>query len=616
MKQLFVLLLVFVSLLFLRGAALADASPAAPGSAARIPNRALQTVVVSAQVSRAEAVALASDGAWTKIVLKLDTAPPEARVHHIAVKYVTTGIDGNQVSAKLRAKETSQTHLLQPNGSTNRVMTDTNIEAFNGAPVNQTWTLSVRGPVGASGASIDGVTLKVYYETQMTPLVVTGDGARGAPSIRTRPAGSGASKPQSGGKSENTAPTASTGEKKSPRATPPPPPTRRERNAPDGWNLIGSEDFEGVFPTGLWNVSDQSNDGFDRYWDDDNENPSPPSAWAAWPANGGADGLQPAFDVYPNNMNAWMIYGPIDLSDATAADFTFSLWYITEAVWDTVSVCASHDNVNFSCNEWSGNSNGWLYKDIDLSSHIGDQFVWIAWIFESDGSVVDVGPWVDDIDIWKQTPDCYTLTGAVNPAGSGNVGQNPAPNCNGGTQYTSGTNVTLTATANSGYVFSSWSGSASGSANPTIITMDANKSVTAAFVLLPQVFVDQTWVANTKNQTITQVFRGQKVRYYAALRNPSTLDCAANASWLVKAQGTTLATWNGALTITPGTSNWYLQKKIPVTAPYKRYKLLVTSICNGVTSTAISKFKVVPNVNMALDDDKDIDGPPVRDQEP
>jgi uncharacterized repeat protein (TIGR02543 family) len=47
--------------------------------------------------------------------------------------------------------------------------------------------------------------------------------------------------------------------------------------------------------------------------------------------------------------------------------------------------------------------------------------------------------------------------------------------------YTGGTTQTLTATADSGYVFSGWSGDATGSTNPLQVTMNSNKSITATF---------------------------------------------------------------------------------------------------------------------------------------
>jgi hypothetical protein len=48
-------------------------------------------------------------------------------------------------------------------------------------------------------------------------------------------------------------------------------------------------------------------------------------------------------------------------------------------------------------------------------------------------------------------------------------------------EYETGTVVTLTATPASGYEFTRWEGDASGTANPTSVTMDAGKSVNAVF---------------------------------------------------------------------------------------------------------------------------------------
>ncbi|MFC1972220.1 hypothetical protein ACFLVE_02290 [Chloroflexota bacterium] len=70
--------------------------------------------------------------------------------------------------------------------------------------------------------------------------------------------------------------------------------------------------------------------------------------------------------------------------------------------------------------------------------------------------------------------DTYTLN--VTISGSGSVSPMSG-------SYASGAVVALTATAGSGYDFSSWSGDASGSSASTTVTMDSNKSVTANFVL-------------------------------------------------------------------------------------------------------------------------------------
>ncbi|NLG96801.1 MAG: hypothetical protein GX491_05530 [Chloroflexi bacterium] len=77
--------------------------------------------------------------------------------------------------------------------------------------------------------------------------------------------------------------------------------------------------------------------------------------------------------------------------------------------------------------------------------------------------------------------DCYKLTVTTNPSGAGSVSQNPGPNC-GADSYHNGTVVTLTATANPGYSFKSWTG-AEPQTEPhvTKVTINAAKEVTANF---------------------------------------------------------------------------------------------------------------------------------------
>ena len=69
----------------------------------------------------------------------------------------------------------------------------------------------------------------------------------------------------------------------------------------------------------------------------------------------------------------------------------------------------------------------------------------------------------------------YTLTTSVNPSGAGSVSPS-------GGEYDAGAQVSLSATANSGYVFDYWNGSASGTSANISVTMDADKNVIANFV--------------------------------------------------------------------------------------------------------------------------------------
>ena len=71
----------------------------------------------------------------------------------------------------------------------------------------------------------------------------------------------------------------------------------------------------------------------------------------------------------------------------------------------------------------------------------------------------------------------YILTVTIAPSSAaGSVSKSPNK-----PTYADGEAVTLTATPNSGYTFSNWTGDASGSTNPITLTMDGNKTVIANF---------------------------------------------------------------------------------------------------------------------------------------
>lgn len=174
-----------------------------------------------------------------------------------------------------------------------------------------------------------------------------------------------------------------------------------------GWQNIMTEDFEGAFPTGLWAAFD--NDGAingEYYWDDDDYKPHWGS-WSAWCANGGADGLDPEFYYYPNDMKSWMVYGPFDLSDATDAELNFYYWLDTEYDYDYLEWMASIDGQNFYGQGYSGSSGGWVSESFDLTdvyilgNLCGQSQVWIALIFESDEFNTGEGAFIDDVVLHK-----------------------------------------------------------------------------------------------------------------------------------------------------------------------------------------------------------------------
>jgi hypothetical protein len=166
---------------------------------------------------------------------------------------------------------------------------------------------------------------------------------------------------------------------------------------PDASQVIMEEDFEGLFPGAGWSVRDgMLGDGKENYWDDDDFRPYAGS-YAAWPANGGADWRDPEVATYPYFANAWMTYGPFDLSNAKSASVSFMLWLDTETGYDFLHFATSGTGSSFiDSSLWSGDAS-WDQKTISLNQHLGDDTVWIAWQFTSDSNRNYEGPWVDDI---------------------------------------------------------------------------------------------------------------------------------------------------------------------------------------------------------------------------
>jgi len=82
-----------------------------------------------------------------------------------------------------------------------------------------------------------------------------------------------------------------------------------------GWINVVTENFEGDIPTGDWAVFDlEAANGY-YYWDEDDFKPRA-GINSAWCANGPTE-LDPTYNVYPEQMDAYMMFGPFDLIDAT-----------------------------------------------------------------------------------------------------------------------------------------------------------------------------------------------------------------------------------------------------------------------------------------------------------
>ncbi len=77
----------------------------------------------------------------------------------------------------------------------------------------------------------------------------------------------------------------------------------------------------------------------------------------------------------------------------------------------------------------------------------------------------------------------YTLGLTANPSGGGTISASPVPGSDG--KYVARMVVILTATPTTGYHFTGWSGAVTSTLNPIEVTMDAAKTLTATFDLIP-----------------------------------------------------------------------------------------------------------------------------------
>jgi hypothetical protein len=189
--------------------------------------------------------------------------------------------------------------------------------------------------------------------------------------------------------------------------------------SPPGWIDITEEDFEDEFPDpeSLWITYDgDGNINGEYYWARDDFKPHGGN-YSAWCAGGGEDGLDPENNNYPNNCNSWLVYGPFSLRNATNARLSFHLWIKSELLLDGLLWGVSTGGLIYPISSISGNSNGWLSREINLgdvpdfgSDLLGTSTVWIVFLFSSNDTNTEKGVFIDDIKIKKYVPSSANIT--------------------------------------------------------------------------------------------------------------------------------------------------------------------------------------------------------------
>lgn len=191
--------------------------------------------------------------------------------------------------------------------------------------------------------------------------------------------------------------------------------------APPAWANPFTENFEGVFP-GDWELSSALY--YDGLWYDVTDQVAwgkrtckrASGSYGGWAVGGGAYGQTvPCNGSYPDNYEGWMVYGPIDLSQAKDGYISMKIWSDTAYPDDEIGWGLSLDNNHFYGWGYSGDSSGWISDTIDLKNVytlgnvLGSSQVWIGiWFTSYSANTGDEkGVAVDDIVL----STCNTASG-------------------------------------------------------------------------------------------------------------------------------------------------------------------------------------------------------------
>lgn len=205
-----------------------------------------------------------------------------------------------------------------------------------------------------------------------------------------------------------------------------------------GWKCVWGDNFEYDFPGTDWILGRNGNPGVNNgyTWGQTDVNPYDGN-YAVWCAEttllpGSNSDLQAGVDNYTNNMQAWMIAGPFDLSDVYSAKLTFKIDQTVEPFrnggpTDRTGVGFSIDGVWFQITDqpeyqWIYHSTeGYVNYTINIENVIGALWdktqVWVCFIFLSDPLNTDKGTWIDNVKIKKYVPQSmHPEIASVEPA--------------------------------------------------------------------------------------------------------------------------------------------------------------------------------------------------------
>jgi hypothetical protein len=176
-----------------------------------------------------------------------------------------------------------------------------------------------------------------------------------------------------------------------------------EDGMPEGWQTIRLESFgAGMGATAL--LTDTSTtDGGEYYWGVSTFTSTSPIT-SAWAVGGGADGisLTAGVDTYTNNVDSWLVYGPLTLTNVFHAEFTFD-WWLDSAPGDWFGWCLMPGSIDLEegCAgaSISGHIGTWVSGTVSIEQYAGTTTpLYLAFHFTSnDDGESGIGAFVDNV---------------------------------------------------------------------------------------------------------------------------------------------------------------------------------------------------------------------------
>jgi uncharacterized repeat protein (TIGR01451 family)/uncharacterized repeat protein (TIGR02543 family) len=242
-------------------------------------------------------------------------------------------------------------------------------------------------------------------------------------------------------------------------------------------------------------------------------------------------------------------------------------------VSDNLPSGVSFYNSNPAPNGSIGSTYWWTYSSLDIGESI-EITINITIDTGFTGNITNFAnvysdthdPLLGNNEASEQTLICELFYLYTNIDGSGSINQNPQQ-----PYYIYGDNINLQANADPGWTFSHWTGSITGSNNPTNIIMNEDKTITAHFT-------QDQYTLNTNTIGNGSINQNPQQPYYIYGDN---INLQANAD-----PGWTFSHWTGSITGSNNPTNIIMNEDKTITAHFTQdqYTLNITIIGNGNVS--------------------------------